>query len=153
MSVARLHMPATGCEAGRNILGKGNAGWAVDGDGIVVVENDQFAKAQMTGKADRFLTNAFLKAAVTDDHISIVIYEIITELICKTPFGQGHADGGRNPLAKRAGGGFDAFGVTMLGMTCGYRAPLPEISDLLDRHVFIAAQVQQAVEEHGGMTV
>ena len=48
-------VPAVGFEALVLVLGEGQVGVAVDGDAVVIVEVDQFAKAQVAGEAGRFL--------------------------------------------------------------------------------------------------
>ena len=63
-------------------------------------------------------------------------------------FGDGEADRIRDPLAKRAGGGLDPAGMAVFRVAGGLGAPLAEVPDLVDRHVGIAGQVQQCIEQH-----
>ena len=62
--------------------------------------------------------------------------------------GDRHADGVGEALAERAGRGLDPRGVAVLGVARGLRAELAEVLDLVDRHVRVAGQVQQPVEQH-----
>ena len=52
------------------------------------------------------------------------------------------------PWPERAGGRLDAARMAALGMAGGAAAELAEALDLVDRHVGIAGQVQQRVEQH-----
>ena len=52
------------------------------------------------------------------------------------------------PLAERAGRGLDPGRVPVLGVARGARAELAEALDLVDRHVAVAGQVEQPVEQH-----
>ena len=76
-----------------------------------------FDEPQMTGKIDRLVADAFLQAAISGDHIGIVIDEIVAERARQHTLGQRHADGGRNALAERAGRRLDAQRMTIFRMT------------------------------------
>ena len=52
------------------------------------------------------------------------------------------------PWPERPGRGLDAEGVPELGMAGRARAQLPEALQLLQRHVRIAGEVEQRVEQH-----
>ena len=50
----RLHVPAVRLEARADVLGEGQIGRAVDGDVIVVVEDDEPAETLMPGEGGSF---------------------------------------------------------------------------------------------------
>ena len=66
--------------------------------------------------------------------------------------GQRHAHCGRNTLPQRAGGHFNAQIRLVFGVSCGFGSPLAEVAQLLHGQV-IAREVQQGIEQHGGMAV
>ena len=72
-------MPAISGETGRNIFAESEVGGPVNADVIVVVKENELAQTQMARKACRLLPDAFLQAAVADEHIGAVIDHIIAE--------------------------------------------------------------------------
>ena len=67
-------------------------------------------------------------------------------------FGQGHAHGRGQPLAQRAGGHLHAHIQVIFRVPRSLGTPLTKIFNLFQRQV-IAGQMQQAVEQHGGVPV
>ena len=120
----------------------------VDRDVIVVVEHDELVQPQMAGERDRFLADAFHQVAVGGEHISGVIDDIAAEHRGEVALGDRHADRIGEALAERPGGGFDAGRVRVLGMAGRERAELTEALDLLDRHLRIAEEIKQRIEQH-----
>ena len=77
-----------------------------------------------------------------------MIDNVAAELGCQHALGERHADRICQPLAERPGRRLDAGRVTALGMAGGAAAELPEMLDLVERHVGIAGQVEQPVKQH-----
>ena len=153
VAVAPLDVPAAGLEARGHILGEADRGRAVDGDVVVVIQHDQLAQAQMARKADGFLPDAFLQAAVAGEDIGVMIDQIVTELCRQPPFRQCHAHRRGQTLAQRAGRRLDPLGMAVFRVARRDGSPLAEVPDLLQRHVLIARQVQQGIEQHGRVAV
>ena len=103
-------MPAAGGKPRRHVFGETDAGRAIDGNAVVVVEQDQLAEAEMAGKRDRFLADALLEATVTAEDIGVVVDEVGAELVGQAPLRQRHADRTGETLAEGAGGGLDSAG-------------------------------------------
>ncbi len=99
------------------------------------------------GKVDRLVAHAFHQAAVAGNDEGMVVDEVAVARR-KRALGDRHADRGGEALAERAGGRLDAERMAVFGMASGLRAELPEALDLLDRHVRIAGQIEQRVEQH-----
>ena len=148
MAVDLLGGPAARLEALHLVDGIGDRGRAVDRDAVVVVEHDQLAELPVPGHRDRFLRNAFHQVAVGGDHVGVVVDDLLAELGGEHLLGERHADRGRDALAERAGGGLDALGVEVLGVTRRQSAELAELLELVQRHVGVAGQVQQRIEQH-----
>ena len=55
------------------------------------------------------------------------------------------------PWPRGTGGGLDAGGMTIFRVAGGLGAKLTEALDLVDRHVFVAGQIQARVEQHGAV--
>src|SRR5918996_4187611 len=72
------------------------------------------------------------------------------EVLRQEPLGYGHPDGVGEALPQRSRRGLDPGGVAALGVPGRARAPLPERLELLQRQV-VAAEVEQRVEQHGGV--
>ena len=115
---------------------------------IVVEQHHQLAQLQVPGQARRLVTDAFHQAAVTGDAIGIVIDDLLPEAGGEDALRQGEADRIGDPLTQRPGRGLDPAGVAELRMTGRLRAELAEVPQLVHRHVGIARQMQQRVEQH-----
>ena len=67
-------------------------------------------------------------------------------------FGEREADRVGDALAERAGGRLDAGGVAVFGMTCGLGAELAELLQVIQRHVRIAGEIKQRIQQHRAVT-
>ena len=145
--VTAQDMPARGGEA-RHLVGRcRQVGIAVDGDAVVVPKHHKPAKAEVPGKVDRLVAYPLHQAAVTGDHPGHVVDQVGKAGVGE-PFGQRHADGGGDALAKGAGRDLDAPGVPVFGVAGGAAAQLPEGPDLIHAHVVIAQKVMDRVKQH-----
>ena len=101
------------------------------------------------------MRNAFHQAAVAEEYIGVVVNDVEAVFIKfggQNFFRQRHAHRIGNALSQRAGGGFYAVGVTIFGVAGGFTMELSEVFQVSNADI-IAAQVQQAVQKHGSMTV
>ena len=80
MAVDQAGVPAGRLEAGDLVGGVGQRHGAVDGDVVVVPEDDQLVELEVAGERDRFLADAFHQAAVAGQHIGVVVDEVVAEL-------------------------------------------------------------------------
>ena len=144
-------VPAAGFETADLVVGHRQVGRPVDGDRIVVPEDDELAELQVPGERDRLVADAFHEAAVAGNRIGPVIDHIVAEARGQHPFRQRHADGVGDALPERPRGRLDAGGVAELGMARGLRTQLPEVRQLLDGHAGIAGEIEQRVEQHGAV--
>ena len=146
-------VPAGGLEAPPCVIGAGEAGGAVDGDVVGIVEHDQAVELQVAGKRDRLLTDAFHQAAVAADDVGVVVHEIAAEAGSHTALRQGHTNRVGETLAQRAGRGLDPGGEAVLRMARGAAAELAEVADLVDVDVWIPGEIEQRIEQHRTVTV
>jgi len=149
------HVPAVGCEAARRVVGEPALDVTVDGNAVVVVEDNQFAQAQGARQRAHLVGDPLHETAVAGEDIGEVIDErvaVAVELGRQGALGDGHADGVGEPLTERTGGRLHARCVTDLGMPGGHGMQLPEAFDLLQGQI-VAAQVQQGIEQHGAVPV
>ncbi len=141
-------VPAARLETRHLIDVVGQRDRAVDGDAVVVVKENQLVELEMTSQRDRLMADAFHQVAVGAQHIGVVVDHFTAELRGQQAFRQRKADRGGDALAERAGGGLDAVGDEVLGMARRLGVELPEILELIERHLLVAGQVQQRVEQH-----
>lgn len=148
-----LHVPALSLVAGGNVLGEGDLGVAVDGDAVVIVQDDELAQAPVAGQRGGLRGDALHVAAVAHDHVGVVVHELhagLVEASGQVLLGEGQAHGIGDALPQGAGGDLHAGGEEVLGVTGGLGAPLAELLQVLDAHV-VAQQVEQGVLEHGAV--
>ena len=148
MAVDQLGRPAGGLEALHLVDRIGDRGRAVDRDAVVVIQHDQLVQLPVPGHRDRFLRHAFHQVAVGGEHVGVMPDHLLAEFRGQHLLRQRHADRGGDALAERAGGGLDALGVEVLGVSRRQRSELAEILDLVERHVLVAGEVQQGIEQH-----
>ena len=101
------------------------------------------------------MRNAFHQAAIACEHPGEVIDDRVTvaiEFRGQQFFRKRHTHGIGEPLAQRAGGGFDARGDAHLGMTRCTRMKLTEIAQLADREI-VAGEMEERIEQHGAVPV
>ena len=149
------HLPVVGFETLWRVVGEPAFNFAVDGDAVVVVERDQLAQTQRTGQRADFVGDAFHHAAITQEHVGVVVdYRVAraVELRAHDFFCQGKAHGIGQTLTQRAGGGLNARRVAQLRVTRGAAVQLAEVFQVVDRQV-VAGQVQQRVDQHRTMAV
>ena len=121
---------------------------AVDGDVIVVPEDDQLAQGMPPGQADRLMADALHQAAVAGDDIGVVIDELAAVTRAQDLFGHGETHGVRNALTQRAGGGLDPVMQEVFRVARRPCAPLAEVLDLIQLHAVVTGQMQQRIEQH-----
>ena len=76
-----LHMPVIGLESLLHVLGERQLRRPVERDQVVVVEEDQLAQSQRTGKRGRFVRDAFHQVAVAADAVGVVIDNVEAGLV------------------------------------------------------------------------
>ncbi len=101
------------------------------------------------------MRDTFHQTAVTHEHISEVVNDVVTrfvELRCQSFLSNRHTYGISDALAEWASGGFDARCVTVFWVTRCFRMQLTEVFQIVNRQL-IAAQVQQRVNQHRAVAV
>ena len=141
-------VPAAGLEALHLIDRVGQRERAVDGDAVVVPQDDHAVELQVAGERDRLVADAFHQVAVGGEHIGVMIDEIVAVFGVEHALGEREAHGGGDALAERARGGLDAGGHEVLGVARGLGVELAEVLQLVDGHALHARQVQERVEQH-----
>eukprot|EP00968_Pinguiococcus_pyrenoidosus_P004601 scaffold301_cov243-Pinguiococcus_pyrenoidosus.AAC.106 len=145
-----LDVPAVGGVAHPDVLGEGQRRVSVDGDGVVVVEHDELAEAQVASEGAGFGRDAFLQAAVPADDPGVVVHDVEARLVehgREMALGDGHANGLGNALAKGTGADFDsrrelqkhAEGPSLAG----------DAADLAEALEVVHRETVAAEEEHG----
>ncbi len=141
-------VPAIGLEPQDLVVGDGERGRAVDRDAVVVEQHDQPAQPEMAGQRGRLVADALHQAAVAGDDVGMVVDQLGTEARGQMPLRQRHPDRIGQALAQGPGGGLDPEGVPEFRVAGSARAELPEAPDLVQRHVRVAGQVEQRIEQH-----
>ncbi len=150
------HLPAIGLETPGRIVAEPAADVAVDRDAVVVVEHDQLAETERSGQRAGFMADALHQAAVAGEDVGVVIQQreaVTVEGRGQQALGDGEADRHAEPLTQRTGGALDAVRVLVLRVAGRLAVQLAEVLDLVQRHVGIAAQVQDRVQQHRTMPV
>ena len=127
----------------------------VDRDPVVVVEHDQLAQAERSGKRAGLVRDALHQAAVPGKHVGVVIDDVEArpvELGRKHPFRDRHADGVGQSLSERSGGGLHPGRAAVFRMAGRHGVQLAEAPQLVHRQL-VAGEVQQRVEQHRAVAV
>ena len=91
----------------------------------------------MAGQGNRFLADALHEATVAGDHIGAVIDQVVAPTGGQRSFGQGHADGVGEALAKRTGSSLNAAGDAVFRVAGSPRAELAKLLQLIQRkHIY-----------------
>ena len=142
-----LDVPAVRLVALADVLGEGERGVALDRDVVVVVEDDQAAEAEVAAERARLRRDPLLEVAVGRDHVREVADHVLAEAGGEHALAEREADGGRDALAERPGGGLDPGRVAVLRMPRARRAELAEVLDVVERDA-VPGEVQDRVQEH-----
>lgn len=90
----------------------------VDGDIVVILEDDQFVQIVMVCNVDGFLGDVFYQVIVVSDYIGVVVDQFFVVLCLQDFFGDGEVDGIGNILFKWVGGGFDCIQQEVFRVIC-----------------------------------
>ena len=148
------HMPFIGFEPLFHVLGKGEIRRTFDGYPVVIVKAGQPREGQVSGQGGRLRGHTFHHVPVAAHDIGIVTDDFAVGLVVdggQVPFSHGHAHSVGESLAQRPGGGFHPWGEAELGMPRGFAVPLAEPFEVVQGKG-IPGEVQQAVDQHGGMS-
>ena len=148
-------LPAVSFESIVGVLGEAELGRAVEGDEVVIVEEDELAEAQGPGERSCFVGDAFHHVSVTADAEGMVVHDLEARLVVdggEVLFGDSEADGHGKSLAEGAGGDFDAVGEMGFGMARGQGVVLAEALEIVEAQ-FIAREKKHPVNERGGVSV
>src|SRR5437667_368980 len=86
--------------------------------------------AAPTGEGSRLVADAFHQVAIAGEDIGVMVDDLIAELRRQHPLGERHADRIADPLAERAGRGFDPARMAALRVAGSAAAELPETFQL-----------------------
>ena len=123
-------------EARRDILGEGDAGVALDGDVVVVVDPAEVVEAEMAGERGRLRADAFHQAAVAADRVDVVVEDLEAGLVVAAgePLARDrHADAGGDALPQRTGRRLDARHPVIFRMPRRLAVELAEVADVVER--------------------
>ena len=151
----RHHVPAVGLKTLGRIVGKPAFDFAIDRDAVVVIKSNQFAQLLSACQGRRFVGDTLHQAAIAQEAPGVVVNDGVAgavELRGQGFLGNRETDRVGKALAQRASGGFDARSVAELRVASGGRVQLAEVLQLFQAE-FVAAQVQQRVEQHGAVAI
>jgi hypothetical protein len=89
-------------------------------DVVVIVDGDQVAELQVSGQRSSFASNTFLSTAITKEHKSVVIDQIVARLVedgAGVSLCNSQANGVGETLAQGTGSDFDTWSVVRLRVT------------------------------------
>ena len=147
------HLPALRLEAHRHVLFEGDVRIALDGDVVVVIEEDEFAQLVRARKGAGLVRDALFEAPVAAQRIGVMVDDgeaLAVEGGGEVRLGDRHADGVRDALPERAGRRFDAGRVAVFGVPGRFVPELAEVHHVLFGDV-IPEEVQKRVVEHGAV--
>ena len=149
----RERVPAVSRKAAALVGRRGQVGRALDRDPVVVEDPNQLAEPLVARDLGRLVGDALHEVAVRAQRVRVVIHDVVAGPVVapgEPPLRERHPHRVGDALSQRARGGLDPGRVTELGVAGRPAAPLPELSDVVQRHP-VARQVQNTVQEHGGV--
>ena len=152
--VYAYNLPALSYEARCYVLAESRLYVALYGYVVAVVQEYELAELLGACKGARLIAYALLKAAVTAEHIGVVVDYVIAGLVekgGKVSFRNRHADGVGNALAEGTGGGLYAVRPAVFGVSGRSGAELTESHKVFLGHV-IAEEVQKRIEHCRAVT-
>jgi hypothetical protein len=159
-------VPAVAHEPSSDVFGEGNVRAALDGDAVAIVDPAEVAQRQMAGQRGRLAADALHHAPIAGQGVHVVVEQLkagSVEALGEPALGDGHPDACGQALAERARRRLYARGPAILRMTRTSAAQLAKALDVVERHRWLAdllvrggsrfhaGQVEQAVEQHGGV--
>jgi hypothetical protein len=150
-----LDVPVIGLETQRDVFGEAEFGGAVEGDEVVVVEDDELAEVQRSSQRCSLVRDAFHHVTVAAENVGVMVNNFAFVPIVnggEVLLSRGDADGHTKALAEGTGGDFDAWGLTVLRVSRGVGAPLAELLKLRHGKV-VTGEMERAVEQCGGVAV
>ena len=162
------NIPAITEKAGRDVLGKGDARIAFDGDVIVVVNPAEVIEREMAGERCRFRTHALHHAAVAAHRINVVVEDLEAGPIVavREPcFSDRHANAGGDALPERPSCCLHPRNQMVLGVSRSLAAEMAEVTNIVERHRGLpeplvvgvhgagAGEVEHRPQQHRSMAV
>jgi hypothetical protein len=162
------NVPAITQKSGRDVLRKGDACVAFDGDVVVVIDPAEIVQGEMARQRRRFRSHALHHAAVAANRINVVTEDLEVGAIVTVGepcLGNGHAYAGGDTLPKRSGRSLNPGNQMVLGMTWSLAAELAEVTNIIERnrglpkpfvfgiHRAGAGEVKHRPQQHRGVTV
>ena len=160
------HVPAVAGEPRGHVFAERQRRVALDRDVVVVVDPAEVRELQVSGQRGRLAADAFHQVAVAAQGVDVEVEQLEAGPVVvggQPAGGDRHAHAVADALAQRAGGGFHAAGVPVLGMARAAAVQLAELADGVQRHgrlvgrpavvvqLLHAGQVQHGVEQHRGV--
>ncbi|MDQ0687590.1 hypothetical protein QFZ56_006553 [Streptomyces achromogenes] len=152
-----LGVPAVGGVPPQHVLGERGGGVALDGDVVVVVDEDEVAELLVAGQRGGLGRDALLKVAVGDDAPDRVVEGglaprgVGVEQTALVARGHRHAHGVGDTLAERPGRRLDAGGVPVLGVSGRLRAVRAEALQVRQLQL-VAGEEELGVEGQRGVS-
>lgn len=93
-----------------------------DGDVVVIVDSDEVAELQVTGKRSSLGGNTLHGTAITEEGVGVVVDELEAGLVedsAGVSLGNGKTNSVGETLTQRTGGDLNTRGIVGLGVTGG----------------------------------
>mmetsp|Transcript_59253 Transcript_59253/g.130033 ORF Transcript_59253/g.130033 Transcript_59253/m.130033 type:complete len:222 (-) Transcript_59253:266-931(-) len=153
------HIPALGCEDLCRVFTEGQVGPSIDGDLVVIVENDEFVQLQMSSQRRGLRTYTFHQAAITSQDKGVIVKKrkaFLVEACSQMCFCNRHAYGVGKALPQRTGSHLHSAGHSELWVSRRAAACLAKLLQSLHRYLVgaaqsIACQVEHDVQQRTGM--
>ncbi len=149
-------MPAVRLVTLADIFAEGDVGVVLDGDLVVVVDQDEVAELLVSGDRGRLAGHALLHVPVGRDAVDEVVEgalpgrRVRVEQAALPAGGHRHADRVADSLTERAGRGLHPHRVPALGVARRQRAPRPQRLQVVQLQS-VARQVELDVEGQAGV--
>lgn len=150
-----LNVPSVCLHSLVDILGERTVDVTINGNMVVVVNGDQVAQLQMTGKGSGLAGNTLHVASITHENIGVVVDDLKSwsvELGRLVVLSNGQTDCIGETLAKRTSCDLDTWSVVSFRVTWGDAVDVSEVLEVRHRES-IAGKMENGILEHACMAV
>ena len=137
-------IPSVGLVTLEDILGEGNVSTTVNGDVVVVINDNQTAELEVAGNRGSLVGNSLLQTTISAESVNVVVDNgetLLVEGSGQIGLSNSHTDGIAHTLSQRTSANLHSSGLH-LGMARSAASELAEVLQIIHRKLGIKQRSQ-----------